>query len=726
MVRAAQRLVNSYDVAGIPTIPEDGLTGWTTVNALTRCLQHELGVAPLSDSFGPATLAALQARYPLVNATAGTAAIRKLLGAALYCKGYDGGVLDGRYDARVSAAVALLKSRANVAGVFAADGVAPKLFKAILTLDGYVVGAGGTEKVRSIQRWLNARYVQRRNFFVIPCDGVYSRDVQKALMLAVQFELGMSDDVANGVFGPSTQAGLRQHVLAAGSTGPWVQLFSAAMVVNQRNVPFTATFDAALGQAVTAFQTFVKLPATGKGDYQTWASLLVSTGDSTRRGTACDCVDTVTDARAKALYAAGYRYVGRYLTNAPIATIDKRIKPGELATIAGNGLRAVPIYQTSGRSAAYFGRAQGAADAVAATAAARAHGFKAGTRIYFSVDFDAVDAEVTSRVIPHFLALRDTMLAFGAEYRIGVYGPRNICSRLASTVGTSASFVLDMSTAYSGNLGYPLPANWAFDQISTITVGTGSGAIQIDNDIASGADTGQGSFNPPVSDAGLDVTFDASKRAALLADVQAHLVAIGVPERGGSGGDAATTRSTTEAFDQAMSFDALATGLARTLRMRKAAVLAPLLWELRKSTPADAVQDAGVVFRYTGVDTGVPALDDCTTGRAQIAGRTAIRARNFGIAQGMIRGTVLDPAKPADVWATWQQLRDKGDYNVSTVPLVLQEGANAAGRARLGLTSSDSDHEAAFARYNPDPAYGRTLIGLHRVFEKHFAPQRAL
>lgn len=28
-----------------------------------------------------------------------------------------------------------------------------------------------------------------------------------------------------------------------------------------------------------------------------------------------------------------------------------------------------------------------------------------------------------------------------------------------------SSFVADMSTGYSGNMGYPMPANWAFDQI---------------------------------------------------------------------------------------------------------------------------------------------------------------------------------------------------------------------------------------------------------------------
>lgn len=47
-----------------------------------------------------------------------------------------------------------------------------------------------------------------------------------------------------------------------------------------------------------------------------------------------------------------------------------------------------------------------------------------------------------------------------------------------------------MSTGLSGNLGYPLPDNWAFDQIKEFTIGTGDGAIAIDNNLCSNRDRG--------------------------------------------------------------------------------------------------------------------------------------------------------------------------------------------------------------------------------------------
>ncbi|MBO0560731.1 hypothetical protein EXQ42_15315 [Clostridium botulinum] len=53
-----------------------------------------------------------------------------------------------------------------------------------------------------------------------------------------------------------------------------------------------------------------------------------------------------------------------------------------------------------------------------------------------------------------------------------------------------------MSSGFSGNLGYPLPKDWAFDQISTITVGSGEGAIEIDNNICSNKYTGVSSVSP--------------------------------------------------------------------------------------------------------------------------------------------------------------------------------------------------------------------------------------
>ncbi|GAA2540533.1 DUF1906 domain-containing protein [Streptomyces levis] len=730
MVIEAQKFINSYNVTGIPRVEENGRTGWAVMFALTRALQHELGITALSDSFGPTTLATLQSRHPVIDAGTRHEKILKIVQSALYCKGYDGGGIDGTYNGLVAASVRELTQNMGVDAALA-DGVTPKVFKALLTMDAYVVTEGGSELTRAVQQWMNGRYVGRRNFFVVPCDGHFSRDVQKALMFAIQYEIGMSDDVANGVFGPGTQQGIRNNLLSEGSSGTWVSLFTAAMIFNKRGgVFFSSQFDADLATRVRSFQNFVKLPVTGRGDFQTWASLLVSTGDATRKGTAADCVTEVTNERAVALRDAGYQIVGRYLSNVPNTSLDKKIKSGELGRMAAHGLSCFPIYQTWGGEAAYFRREQGLADAFAAIERAKHYGFKPGTRIYFAVDFDALDYEVTDNILPHFRAIRDVMNEHGQGYLTGIYGPRNVCSRVAAAGYTSASFVCDMSTGFSGNLGYPLPSDWAFDQISTISVGSGSGLIEIDNNIVSGRDSGQNTYNPQQITADLDVSMDMSRRNALLADVQSYLLnSLGVPEEGGDeGAQSLTYRSTTKSFDILMSFDGLVTRLARTFRMRKALIQSPLLWETRMYNRLDVLGDEAVIDHYDG--TGLSTKNDASTGLGQIFAATAIRGRNHCIRTGLIGGTIMDAANENDLWNVWQRLHNDHEYNISTMPTVLIEGAADVGVPQPSMSTSEEHTRLTLARYNGTDEraqnYGRAMLGLHQVFEKYNAPLRGL
>src|SRR5665647_3440481 len=107
----------------------------------------------------------------------------------------------------------------------------------------------------------------------------------------------------------------------------------------------------------------------------------------------------VTPPRAQALKDAGYEYIGRYLFNPSARLPEKQIQPGELVTIKDAGLRCFPIYQTWSGSADYFDYLQGTNDAFKAIEWAQYHGFKPGTIIYFAVDYDAIDGEVTQYIV---------------------------------------------------------------------------------------------------------------------------------------------------------------------------------------------------------------------------------------------------------------------------------------------------------------------------------------
>ncbi len=142
MVRAAQQFINTtYDNGaklGISRLDENGRTSWTVMYALTRALQYELGISGLSDNFGPTTLSTLQSKYPNIHASGAPGNIVRIVQAGLYCKGYDGGGIDGTYSERVQNSVLSLKSDMGVDFAYPGSDVVPKVFKGLLNMDPYV------------------------------------------------------------------------------------------------------------------------------------------------------------------------------------------------------------------------------------------------------------------------------------------------------------------------------------------------------------------------------------------------------------------------------------------------------------------------------------------------------------------------------------------------------------------------------------------------------------
>lgn len=213
-----------------------------------------------------------------------------------------------------------------------------------------------------------------------------------------------------------------------------------------------------------AFQERYAIAVTGSIDSTTWMSLLTSKGDPDRPCVACDTRFEITDARLATLKANGYEIVGRYLTEpgqSSLAPKDyfKAIRPGELERITKGGMRFFPIFQEYSTKLEHFTPANGAAHAKTAREAAQRLGIPP-THIYFAVDFDATDDQVTSNILPYFKAVRQSL---GGRYGVGIYASRNICSRVVNAGYASSSFISDMSTGFSGNLGFPIPNNWSYD-----------------------------------------------------------------------------------------------------------------------------------------------------------------------------------------------------------------------------------------------------------------------
>lgn len=479
MVLGTQKWLNKTYKGRISSLTEDGVTGWGTIRALTKALQLELGVGA-DGLWGPGT----ESRCPTISSNGGNKNIITILQCGLFCKGYDGGGIDGNYTSRTSSGISKLKRDAGLSDTSAS--ATPLIFKALLsTMDGFVLASTGDTNVRKIQQNLNRDYY--KVIGLIACNGVYSRDTNRALIKALQFEVGSTPD---GIWGPGTQNKC-PTIPGSRSNKRFVLLLQYSLYVNGVNPNgFDGLLGTGLSNAIKKFQSFCALPSDGYAGKQVWASLLVSTGDKNRKGTACDCAQTITAPRAASLKANGYKIVGRYLTG------KFKMTPEEIQTIFANGLRLFPIFEVGGYQNSYFTSSQGTADAISAMEAAMNLGFGKGTIIYFAVDYDAYDSNIPNNVMPYFSAIKNQFNASNPQnYKIGIYAPRRICTLVAEKGYSCSSFVCDMSSGFSGNLGYPLPKDWAFDQISTVTVGSGSGAIEIDNNICSNKYTGVSSVS---------------------------------------------------------------------------------------------------------------------------------------------------------------------------------------------------------------------------------------
>lgn len=478
-------------------VVEDGQTGWATVFGLIRGLQIELGISTLVDNFGAGTLSAFTSQVGSISPATGNGNVIHLAQGALWCKGHAGGYVWGTYDGIVQASVQTLTTNMGLAPT---STISPKVLKSLMSMDAYTLLPGGTSDKRVVQQWMNGKYGHRSSFNILPCDGLFSRNTQQGLMFSIQYELNMTDGVANGNFGPGTKSGLQANAnVSLGSTDlvkNWVRLFQGALRLNGYAGPFSGSFDASTRAKAEEFQQYAELPVHGSGDYRTWASLLVSTGDETRPGIASDMSTQLNPGLCAALYSAGYRTVGRYLT-----VTAKRYRPGELNSIFDAGLETFPIMQEAGTAIGYFNAEIGHSHAQQAARRLRQLGFPADTTVFFAVDFDATDDGLAAAVIPYFEGVKEHLARTRVPFRIGVYGTRNVCARLITAGLAEEAFIASMSWGWSGNLGYSLPPAWSYDQIQNYPLaGTSSHTstgtnMEIDKNVQSTRATPVGKFD---------------------------------------------------------------------------------------------------------------------------------------------------------------------------------------------------------------------------------------
>ncbi len=494
MVEATQIWLNQTygNNSGYNIIPVTGKTGWTTIYALRRALQIELGITNTSDNFGPTTTAKFIERFPngVLQQTQGDLYqdnVYAIIQGALWCKGYSVGAstITRHFYGGTGDAIRSMKTDAGM--VNPGSEVTVGVMKALLSMNQYQLVSGGSSMIRYIQQELNRRFPGYIEYE--PCDGIYGRQMNKSMIIALQALEGFSISQATGNFGAGTKSLLpvlpyQGSTYSSETIKKFILLVRYALYCNgYTSVSLESeVYDSNLTQAVTDFQTDMVLNINGTVDVDTWMSLLLSKGNPDRSCTACDTRFEMTQERINYLLTNGYTIVGRYLTGGTF----KQLRPGEPQRILNSGLKFFPIFQESGSEISYFSAARGTIDALSAVHAAKKHGIPNNNVIYFAVDLDVTDAQITNYILPYFLSIKTKMTELNNMFKIGIYGTRNACSRIMNAGYATTCFVSDMSTGYSGNMGFSIPANWNFDQFAEIQVVTQSGTWDLDKVAYSG------------------------------------------------------------------------------------------------------------------------------------------------------------------------------------------------------------------------------------------------
>lgn len=468
-VRAVQKWLNKTygSVPGFVAAPENGQTGWPTIYSLRMGLQHEIGISAIGEGFGETTKNALA---PVVGSLKPgyKGNIAQLIQGAFWCKGISPTDFNNELTQGTMAAVQTLQSDAGVT----ADGIITvPLMAALFDMAAFSLVQGGNPKIRAMQQYLNSRFASELKQ-IMPCDGIYQRDTNTALIYALQRAEGMSPDQATGTYGDQTIA--RCPVLSEGSSDhDAVRVLQYGLLVNGYNdVATDGIFSSQVGNLVAAFSTRMNLePVTGRiAGNRVIKGLLTSNGDTQRDSIVCDTSKILTSADVATLKKYGFKIVGRYLTGTVGNDFrDRALSTAEIKTITDGGLSVFPIYQDGGAEVAYFTEMQGVLDAFTAVSAARVLGFPENTVIYFACDVDIQEGNIDYSVVPYMKGVNDGLAKSG--FKAGIYGTRNVCTHVMGAGYAVHCFVADMSTGYSGNLGYAMPQNWSFDQFVEYNIG---------------------------------------------------------------------------------------------------------------------------------------------------------------------------------------------------------------------------------------------------------------
>lgn len=457
----------------------DGIAGWKTVYALLRALQIELGITATSTNFGPTTTSKFNERFPNGIQVQSEYALTKsniyrIVECGLWVKGYATGSteLSGYFKSGQGNAVTQLKEDAGCKNTDST--VTLNIMKTLMSMVQFrTIGnpSENTDNIRKIQQKLNYNYEEQIG--LSPCDGLYGREMNTALIKALQVIEGSTGNAVDGIFGDGTKAKLpilpdNSGHLTSENRKKSVSLLSWCLYCNgytDANIN-QEIWDSNLANLILQFQADNILSEDGIVGADVWMALLLSTGNPSRSANGCDTRFRMFSTIIDYLKSQNYIVVGRYLTGGNYKQLNKE----EPKALVDSGIGIFLIFQ-EGQNKDFFTETNGKYDAESAINAAKKYGIPNGNIIYFAVDFDATDSDILSNLMPYFAKIKEVMQSYNNPFKIGIYGTRNVCQKIIDAGYAESAYLSSLSTGFSGNLGFKKPEKWNLDQFCEYSVG---------------------------------------------------------------------------------------------------------------------------------------------------------------------------------------------------------------------------------------------------------------
>ena len=276
------------------------------------------------------------------------------------------------------------------------------------------------------------------------------------------------------------------------------------------------------------------------------------------------------------------------------------------------------------------------------------------------------------------------------------------------------------------NLGYSIgPIDGIFGENTEEAIKNFQETNHLDVDGIVGRDTWNALFNYKEENKSKnDVRIREELKCQMRAELVPYLKGIMTPWQ-----KAKAVREREDAYDDLIKNDEIITKYSNLFEVRKALIQTIILWEHGVEGADDRASDKAVIGYYT---LGFGPKNDSSTGICQIYARTAIKAYNYAVKNGLISEKILLDENEENLKNMWYQLYSDVDFNIKmgTLNLLYCDWQKNSSYKSYKYDTDESNIKRILERYNGEGKdaieYAERNYGLYKIFEKYNESMRAI